>query len=89
MLVSLGPLLSMRASLPLGAPGRGFLFALPTRDFPFLPLLEMDETMEEKLLNEEYKIWKKNTPFLCVGALPLLPPPLRSLPRAHGWPLQL
>lgn len=27
---------------------------------------EMDETMEEKLVNEEYKIWKKNTPFLCV-----------------------
>eukprot|EP00048_Salpingoeca_helianthica_P016305 m.231592 g.231592 ORF g.231592 m.231592 type:complete len:416 (-) comp18414_c0_seq1:25-1272(-) len=23
-----------------------------------------DDTMEEKLINEEYKIWKKNTPFL-------------------------
>lgn len=25
---------------------------------------EIDETMEMKLINEEYKIWKKNTPFL-------------------------
>jgi len=25
---------------------------------------EVDETMEERLINEEYKIWKKNTPFL-------------------------
>ena len=23
-----------------------------------------DDTMEEKVINEEYKIWKKNTPFL-------------------------
>lgn len=23
-----------------------------------------DESVEEKLINEEYKIWKKNTPFL-------------------------
>lgn len=23
-----------------------------------------DEQMEERLINEEYKIWKKNTPFL-------------------------
>jgi hypothetical protein len=27
---------------------------------------EHDETVEEKLINEEYKIWKKNTPFLYV-----------------------
>ena len=25
-----------------------------------------DDTIEEKLINEEYKIWKKNTPFLYV-----------------------
>jgi hypothetical protein len=30
--------------------------------------MEIDETMEEKLINEEYKIWKKNTPFLCVAS---------------------
>ena len=23
-----------------------------------------DEAMEERMINEEYKIWKKNTPFL-------------------------
>jgi hypothetical protein len=23
-----------------------------------------DDTSEERLINEEYKIWKKNTPFL-------------------------
>jgi len=27
-------------------------------------LAEVDETIEEKLINEEYKIWKKNAPFL-------------------------
>ena len=27
---------------------------------------EVDATVEEKVINEEYKIWKKNTPFLCV-----------------------
>lgn len=26
--------------------------------------MEFDEETEEKVLNEEYKIWKKNTPFL-------------------------
>eukprot|EP00053_Salpingoeca_punica_P007050 m.65234 g.65234 ORF g.65234 m.65234 type:complete len:430 (+) comp13976_c0_seq2:116-1405(+) len=26
--------------------------------------VEKDDTVEEKLINEEYKIWKKNTPFL-------------------------
>eukprot|EP00035_Acanthoeca_spectabilis_P000938 m.76391 g.76391 ORF g.76391 m.76391 type:complete len:430 (+) comp10522_c0_seq1:81-1370(+) len=30
----------------------------PVRD------MEVDETVEEKLINEEYKIWKKNAPFL-------------------------
>jgi len=24
----------------------------------------MTDEMEEKIINEEYKIWKKNTPFL-------------------------
>ena len=24
----------------------------------------MDTAVEEKIINEEYKIWKKNTPFL-------------------------
>ena len=27
-------------------------------------LLVMDEAAEERVINEEYKIWKKNTPFL-------------------------
>jgi histone-binding protein RBBP4 len=25
---------------------------------------EYQDEMEERLINEEYKIWKKNTPFL-------------------------
>jgi len=31
-------------------------------------LAEVDETVDEKLINEEYKIWKKNTPFLFAFA---------------------
>lgn len=27
-------------------------------------MADQDEAMEEKLINEEYKVWKKNTPFL-------------------------
>lgn len=30
------------------------------------------DEMEERLVNEEYKIWKKNTPFLYGNALPPL-----------------
>lgn len=31
----------------------------------FLLLLDtFDEAVEERIINEEYKIWKKNTPFL-------------------------
>ena len=25
---------------------------------------DFDEAVEERVINEEYKIWKKNTPFL-------------------------
>lgn len=28
------------------------------------PLLVYDDAVEERVINEEYKIWKKNTPFL-------------------------
>lgn len=31
-------------------------------DFSFLE--NFDEAAEERVINEEYKIWKKNTPFL-------------------------
>lgn len=32
---------------------------------PYLPFLDtFDEAVEERVINEEYKIWKKNTPFL-------------------------
>ena len=34
----------------------GFNFALCTEPF--------DDAVEERIINEEYKIWKKNTPFL-------------------------
>jgi histone-binding protein RBBP4 len=27
------------------------------------------DEVEERLMNEEYKIWKKNTPFLYGGCL--------------------
>ena len=35
---------------------------------------DFDEAVEERVINEEYKIWKKNTPFLydlvsCSGIL--------------------
>ena len=29
-----------------------------------LPIPAYDEAVEERVINEEYKIWKKNTPFL-------------------------
>ena len=43
------------------------------------PMDEEDyhDEVEERLVNEEYKIWKKNTPFL-YGAPP--PPPSREGP---------
>ena len=31
---------------------------------PTLPFPVYDEGVEERIVNEEYKIWKKNTPFL-------------------------
>jgi hypothetical protein len=37
------------------------------------------DEMEERLINEEYKIWKKNTPFLYGACRPLLQ-------RANRWP---
>lgn len=36
-------------------------------DLVFPPLLvpaAFDDAVEERVINEEYKIWKKNTPFL-------------------------
>jgi len=41
---------------------------------------EFDNDIEERLMNEEYKIWKRNTPFL-YGEPPdpqRCPPPWRS-----------
>ena len=32
---------------------------------------EIDGTVEEKIINEEYKIWKKNTPFLFATFAPV------------------
>lgn len=32
--------------------------------FLFYITVEVDEAVEERVINEEYKIWKKNTPFL-------------------------
>ena len=29
--------------------------------------MEMDQATNERLINEEYKIWKKNTPYLSVA----------------------
>ena len=36
------------------------------------------DEVEERLINEEYKIWKKNTPFLYGR-----PPPVPLGPAAH------
>lgn len=30
----------------------------------FLQISVFEDTVEERVINEEYKIWKKNTPFL-------------------------
>lgn len=30
----------------------------------FIFLAAFDDAVEERVINEEYKIWKKNTPFL-------------------------
>ena len=30
----------------------------------FVCTLGVDDNVEERVINEEYKIWKKNTPFL-------------------------
>ncbi|VDM84141.1 unnamed protein product [Strongylus vulgaris] len=38
--------------------------AVTMRTLTVVPLLASDGSMEEKVINEEYKIWKKNTPFL-------------------------
>lgn len=35
------------------------------------PPATQDDTSEERLINEEYKIWKKNTPFLYDMVCPL------------------
>ena len=32
--------------------------------FSLCVLLGVDDNVEERVINEEYKIWKKNTPFL-------------------------
>ena len=32
--------------------------------FVFYFLAAFDDAVEERVINEEYKIWKKNTPFL-------------------------
>lgn len=40
------------------------------------------DEMEERLVNEEYKIWKKNTPFL-YGMLPELITYLPHCPYNH------
>lgn len=39
---------------------RKVLVGVTSRDSP----LAFDEAAEERIINEEYKIWKKNTPFL-------------------------
>lgn len=31
---------------------------------PFFVTAAFDDAVEERVINEEYKIWKKNTPFL-------------------------
>ena len=55
---------------------------------------EYTDEVEERLVNEEYKIWKKNTPFLygarpgdpCLPPLPAppFPPPPPPPPRSSG-----
>lgn len=41
----------------------GFILLLGIKDLLFVRL-GFDDAVEERVINEEYKIWKKNTPFL-------------------------
>lgn len=36
----------------------------PLNRVGFLQISVFEDTVEERVINEEYKIWKKNTPFL-------------------------
>lgn len=36
----------------------------PLNRMGFLQISVFEDTVEERVINEEYKIWKKNTPFL-------------------------
>lgn len=44
----------------------GFVFdpSPPLNRVGFLQISVFEDTVEERVINEEYKIWKKNTPFL-------------------------
>ena len=39
-------------------------FGALNRLFIFVNAAAFDDAVEERVINEEYKIWKKNTPFL-------------------------
>lgn len=41
-----------------------FGFSQPLTCMGFLQISVFEDTVEERVINEEYKIWKKNTPFL-------------------------
>lgn len=41
-----------------------FDFSQPLNRMGFLQISVFEDTVEERVINEEYKIWKKNTPFL-------------------------
>ncbi len=41
-----------------------FIWVHLARMYPSVFLLVYDDAVEERVINEEYKIWKKNTPFL-------------------------
>lgn len=42
-----------------------FGYQIYNRNFDVLSFVEtFDDAVEERVINEEYKIWKKNTPFL-------------------------
>jgi hypothetical protein len=46
------------------SPAKTYTVTIPPADSDKVTSPAYDEAVEERIINEEYKIWKKNTPFL-------------------------
>jgi len=63
------------------------------REVAAVPEGAADAALQEKLINEEYKIWKKNTPFLydlvMTHALEWPSLSVQWLPNCHTYELRV